>query len=157
MSCVYRALPRIIPNRLLSAKKSTSVAIVSPWIQDVELQVPILDGYYRRDSRKMYFSYLLNYLVEKRQQRIYLFIRDNDERAKYATRIIRKNNQASLEIFIVQHLHAKAILTNSNILLTSANLIFTSLYRNVESCSLQINPYQNTIKYVEYEFGVRLT
>lgn len=156
MSCVYRALPRIIPNLLLSAKKSTNVAIISPWIQDVELQTPIILGTDWRNNRRMYLSQFLNYLIEKRKLTIFLILRDNDKRAQYATRLARNANQDSLRIHTVQYLHAKAIVTDSNTLLTSANLIPTSLYRNVENCSLQINQYKNTAKYLEYEFGLRL-
>ena len=157
MSCVYRALPRLIPNLLLSAKKSTNVAIVSPWIQDVVLQTPIIYGNHSNDSRKMYLSQFLKYLIEKRRLRIFLIVRDNDERVRYATRSVRKYAQESLKIHTVQYLHAKAIITDSNALLTSANLIPTSLYRNVENCSLLINEYRNTVKYVEYECGIKLT
>lgn len=157
MSCAYRALPRMIPNLLLSAKKSTNVAIISPWVQDVVLHMPIITSSNRRDgSRRMYFSQFLNYLIENKGLKIYLIMRDNDSRVKYATRVARRKNPDHLNLIAVQYLHAKAVVTDSHALLTSANLIPTSLYRNVESCSLQINRYQNTEKYIEYEFGLKL-
>ena len=154
MSCVYRALPRIIPNLLLSAKKSTNVAIISPWIQDVMLQVPIIFGIHHRYKRKMYLGQFLRYLIDNRQLEIFLIVRDNDKRVQYVTRRVQRK---SLHIHTVEYLHAKAIVTESNALLTSANLIPTSLYRNIENCSLQINQYQSTAKYLKYEYGIKFT
>jgi hypothetical protein len=156
MSCAYKALPRIIPNLLLSAKKATDTAIVSPWIQDVLLHTPILCGDYSVSNRRMYLSQFLSYLIEQRQLRIFLIVREHDKRAQHVTRVVRQKAQKGLYVHTVKFLHAKAVVTNSNVLLTSANLIPTSLYRNVESCVLLTNQHGNTFKYLEHEYGIKL-
>lgn len=157
MSCAFRALPRIIPNILLSARKNTNVVIISPWVQELELKIPLLTPNFKRSNAgKMYLSDYLLYLAEKRGLQIFLVVRENDKRVQYATRMIRKKMPASLHLFESEYLHAKAVISNSLVLLTSANLIPTSLYRNIESCTISENPYRNALSYVEHEYKLNL-
>jgi hypothetical protein len=48
------------------------------------------------------------------------------------------------EILEVPYLHAKCVATEAFVLETSANLLWTSMFRNVESCRVVKNDYGNT-------------
>lgn len=157
MSCAFRALPALIPNILISAPKGTDIAIVSPWIREVELSTPIIGTRGRWDKQEpMALSEFLSYLIRKRELRLNIVTREEDRDIQYVTRSISLNQTDRLRIIESPYLHAKAIITRSLVLSMSANLIPTSLYRNVENCSLLPNKHIGAIRYLEYELHIRV-
>lgn len=157
MSCAFRALPTLIPNILISAPKGSDIAVVSPWIREVELFTPIVGTRGRWNRQEpMLLSEFLSYLIRKRELRLIIVTREEDRDIRYVTRSISLNQTDRLKIIESPFLHAKAIITRSLVLLMSANLIPTSLYRNVEICSLLPNEHISAIRYLEYELHVHV-
>lgn len=66
------------------------------------------------------------------------------------------SNVPAPRLLEVPHLHAKAVVTDAFVLRMSANLLTTSLSRNVETCALTTNPYGSAAQWVERELGVHL-
>lgn len=157
MSCAFKALPRLIPNILLSALRGSTAIIVSPWIQQVDLKPPILRtalGWNTREN--MPISEFFLFLAVERDLDLILIVRENDYRVQNVTKTVRQKAAEKIKVIESEFLHAKAIVTSKFILQTSANLIPTSLYRNTETCVLLANRYENAVRYVEYELKLRV-
>jgi hypothetical protein len=157
MSCAFKALPRLIPNILISAPRRSTAVIVSPWIQQVDLKPPILKTEGKWDTReKMPLSEFLLFLAAERDLNLILIVRENDYRVLNVTKVIREKAYENLRVIESKFLHAKAVVTSKFVLQTSANLIPTSLYRNTETCTIFVNKYGNASRYVEYELKLRV-
>jgi hypothetical protein len=155
MSCFYKALPRIIPQLLLLARPESEVILVSPWIENVTLYPPIFGNsgncYTRSEIR---LSQLLLRLARDYSIRITLILREQDERSERVITPLITNQPSYLTVKQVQHIHAKMLITEAFLLKTSANLLWTSLHRNIESCTLVSNPYRNPRQCLKVELGV---
>lgn len=157
MSCAFRALPRLIPNVLLSTPKGGSAIIVSPWIQELQLKPPILGSEEKWNVKEsMPLSNFLFYLIAQRNLKLAIIVRENDNKVQSVTKQSLHLFPHNMKIIESMHLHAKAIVTPNFVLQTSANLIPTSLYRNTETCSLSVNKYGSALRYVEYELKLRV-
>jgi phosphatidylserine/phosphatidylglycerophosphate/cardiolipin synthase-like enzyme len=118
------ALPWLIPQILLTAQREA--AIVSPWIENVPLKLPPGFGSTLSDL-------LAN--LEKRLS-ITLVLREQDNRARTVLQQLQ-----NIRVQTRSTLHTKAIVTERLLLITTANLLPTSLYRNEEAAQLSGNPY----------------
>lgn len=157
MSCAFRALPRIIPLVLISAPVGSQTAIVSPWIQNIELKPPILGTSGAWDAReRMLLSELLVYLVSKRNLTLFIVVREINYHFQEVIGSLEREYPQSIYTVSVPFLHAKVIITDKLVLQTSANLIPTSLYRNTEDCVLFANKYQSALRYLQHELNLRL-
>lgn len=157
MSCAFKALPRLIPNILLSAPRGSTAIIISPWIQQVDLKPPILRTATGCNTREnMPISEFLLFLARERDLNLVLIVRENDYRVQNVTKAARRKATEKFKIIESEFLHAKAIVTSKFILQTSANLIPTSLYRNTETCAILANRYGSAVRYVEYELKLRV-
>lgn len=157
MSCAFRALPKLIPNVLLSTPKGGSAIIVSPWVQDLQLQPPILGNEEKWNTQEsMLLSGFLLYLIAKRNLNLTMIVRENDSRVQNVTKQILRQFPQNLKVVESMHLHAKVIVTPNFVLQSSANLIPTSLHRNTEACSLFVNQYRSASRYVEFELKLRV-
>lgn len=155
MSCYYKTLPFLIPELLLFAQRGSEVSIVSPWIENVRLRPPlIVAGRQRRTQTELHLSELLILLGEELNLHFILLLREQDYRTRSVTQPVRSALGARLEVLEVQHLHAKMLVTNRLVLETSANLLATSLYRNVESCQVMVNPYNNVRTYIREKLSI---
>lgn len=155
MSSVYKALPRLIPQLLLMARPGSEVILVSPWIDDVSLIIPLLkqgDGHYTPPDLRL--SNFLLQLARDFKIHITIIVREQDRRCDGVISPLLKTFPKQLTIKTVPYLHAKAVVTESFVLETSANLIPTSLYRNVETCSVLDNPYGNPREWVKVRLGL---
>lgn len=151
MSLFYRALPWLIPQLLLSARSGSEVALVSPWVADVSLQSPPL-LHFDPNPR---LSDLLSHLYQSRVSLI-LVIRERDHRLATLLRKIVSEAQPSIRVVTVEHIHAKAVVTERLALTTSANLLETSLYRNRETVSLRENPHGSARRWLAFEQDLHL-
>lgn len=155
MSCFYKALPRIIPQLLLLARPRSEVILVSPWIENVSLYPPIFGNRENRYTRsEIRLSQLLVRLAGDYKIRITLILREQDERSERVITPLITNQPSYLTVKQVQHIHAKMLITEAFLLKTSANLLWTSLHRNIESCTLASNPYRNPRQCLKVELGV---
>lgn len=155
MSCFYKALPRIIPQLLLLARPGSEVILVSPWIENVTLYPPIFGNSENRYTRsEIRLSQLLLRLARDYKIRITLILREQDQRSERVITPLIINQPSYLTVKQVQHIHAKMLITEAFLLKTSANLLWTSLHRNIESCTLVSNPYRNPRQCLKVELGV---
>lgn len=155
MSCFYKALPRIIPQLLLLARPGSEVILVSPWIENVTLYPPIFGNNENRYTRsEIRLSHLLLRLARDYNIRITLILREQDKRSEQVITPLIANQPSYLSVKQVQHIHAKMLITEAFLLKTSANLLWTSLHRNIESCTLASNPYRNPRQCLKVELGV---
>lgn len=157
MSCAFRALPRIIPELILSAPRRSEVVIVSPWIRELTLTPPVVGTQGNWDSRReMQLSEFFFLVTTRLELHLSIVVREYDNDIKYVTRLLRKHKPNSYKILEEEFLHAKVISTNFCVLQMSANLIPTSLYRNVENCNLSSNKYGSSRKYIQSELKLKL-
>lgn len=155
MSSFYRALPRLIPQLLLLARQGSEVFLISPWVDDIALNPPLLargENYSARSE--IHLSELLLELARDYKIHVTFIVRERDYRFERATGILARTLPKQLTVHLVPYLHAKAVVTESFVLETSANLISTSLYRNVETCSVLANPYSSPREWVKVKLGL---
>lgn len=153
MSCYYKALPRLIPQLMLMARPGSEIVVVSPWIDNVALQPPIFDGI---RVFTIYLDEMMAKLALVYGIRFTLLFRDQDHRLNSAIEAISAQASRLLTLREVPNLHAKMIVIDTFALEMSANLIWTSLYRNVESCTLVVNPDHSARKYVERKLSLAI-
>lgn len=78
--------------------------------------------------------------LEETGAELWVFLRERDERAEGVLAYLRRT-----KIQLVTNLHAKGIFTESVALTGSANLLWTSVHRNVESVSLWLHGKGNPL------------
>lgn len=157
MSCFYKALPTLIPQLILTAGANAEIGIVSPWIHNVLIRPPIFgSGRKRIDASELEFKNFLTRIVIDFGYRIIFVVRPGDGRTEDSIRKIVDAGGDRILIKRIEHTHAKMIVTPSFALETSANLIPTSLHRNIESCTLVPNRFLSTRKYLEAQLGINL-
>lgn len=157
MSCFYKALPRIIPQLLLLARPRSEVILVSPWMENVILYPPLFfmgENHYTQS--KIQLSQLLLCLARDYDIRVTLIVREQDVRSDRVINPLATSKPSHLTVQEVPYLHAKVLLTEAFVLETSANLLWTSLFRNVESCTLATNPYNNPRQWVKVKLGLTI-
>jgi hypothetical protein len=154
MSCYYKALPKFIPELILSAGYGREIAIVSPWIVNVTLLPPRFgDNSTSYTSSKISFNEFLVRVVRDFDMRIVFLIRPNDRRTYYALNAIVSAVPENVIIREFEHIHAKMVVTPYFALETTANMIPTSLFRNIESCTLVRNSFNDTRRYLNHKLG----
>jgi hypothetical protein len=157
MSCYYKALPRLIPQLLLLARPESEIILVSPWVEDVTLWPPLFGhGESRYTRSEIRLSELLLRLARDYDIRVTLIVRERDARLECAISPLTTVKPNHLTVREVPHLHAKAIVTDTFVLETSANILDTSLFRNVESCTIVANPYSSPRQWLRAKLGLVL-
>lgn len=157
-SCSYRALPRLIPQLLLLARPGSEIVLVSPWVENVSLHPPPfrLSDRERHSMPAIRLGELLLRLARDCGMRITFVVRERDARLEAALRPLLRNTPDHLVVREVPHLHAKLIATERYMLETSANMLWTSLFRNVEWCRIANNSHGNPRSLLQAKLGVRL-
>lgn len=154
MSCYYKALPRIIPELILSAGRGKEIAIVSPWIANVTLLPPRFGrGSASYTGSKISFDEFLVRVARDFDMRMIFLIRPNDRRTYSALDAIVNAAPENVTTREFDHIHAKMIVTPRFALETTANMIPTSLFRNIESCTLVRNAFSDTRRYLNHKLG----
>ncbi len=144
-----KALPWLIPSLLLTAPPNSSVVLVSPWAEDVPLQVYTWVGRGGRLEGEQPLSAVCCWLAAERGIRFMLVVRDLDERARGLAGAARN----CMEVRTLPDLHAKLIVTDRWVLRTSANLLARSLERNIEALDLAPNPRGDALMFLREELG----
>ena len=82
--------------------------------------------------------------------------REYDKSERKITRILGHRFASSYIVHEEKYLHAKLIVTKQIVLQMSANLIPTTLYRNVETCVLSRNSVGDVRRYIRHELKLAL-
>lgn len=155
MSCYFKALPQLIPQLLLMAAPGREIMLVSPWIGDVTLVPPVFrHGPHMYTGASIRLGELLLRLAQDFNMQVTLVLRELDYR--FAPVVDNWPTMDRLTLRMVPNLHAKAVVTDSFVLLGSANLLQTSLSRNVEVCELKKNPYRTPRRWLSSELGLQI-
>lgn len=154
MSCYYKALPRVIPELILSAGRGKEIAIVSPWIANVTLLPPRFgNGSNDYTNSRISFDEFLVRVVRDFDIKVVFLVRPNDRRTFSALNAVVKAAPRNVIVREFNHIHAKMIVTPYFALETTANLIPTSLFRNIESCTLVRNTFNDARRYLNHKLG----
>lgn len=114
------------------------VVIVSPWLSDVSLRLPVND---RFDSRKVSLVESLETLSEKE---VHLLVRTGESHNDY----IKRRLPDHVHVQEIDGLHAKAVVSDSFVYLGSANITHGGLTLNRELCEVIENDYDSAAEYV---------
>jgi hypothetical protein len=154
MSCYYKALPRLVPEMVLSAGRGSEVAVISPWIENVILSPPKFgSGAVAYAKARITFSDFFVRATRDFDFRLLFLVRPGDQRTQRTLRPIIDAAPGRVLIKEFDYIHAKIIVTPYFAIETTANMIPTSLFRNIESCTLIRNTFNDTRGYINHKLG----
>lgn len=143
-SLTSESLPYFIGFALLH---SDPIVIVSPWLSDVELRLPVNDRFDDREVR------LVEALEELSEKDIYLFVQKGQQHNEY----IKNRVPDHTTVQEIADLHAKAVVTDSFVYMGSANITHGGLTVNRELCEVIENEYGSAFEYIEENLGLSVT
>ena len=117
------------------------VAIVSPWMSDVDIRLPATN---RMDRRRLRLSEALEALDDTD---VLIVVRSGEEHNEY----LKDRLPARVEFVELPDLHAKAIVTAEFVYLGSANITRGGLEVNRELCEIIENEYGDVEEYLREE------
>lgn len=117
------------------------VAIVSPWLSDVDVRLPLNDRFDERHYRLTQALELMN------DTRATVVVKTDEEHNSY----VRTRLPATTEVLELEDLHAKAIVCDEYVYLGSANITYGGLSINRELCEVLENEYGNTRAFLREE------
>lgn len=110
---------------------SEEVAIVSPWLSNVELRLPLNDRFPSRSAS------LVEAIDKLENTTVHLIVREGESHNRY----IRNRLPAGQQLHEVDDLHAKAVVTDEFVYMGSANITRGGLTLNRELCELLENEF----------------
>jgi len=123
---------------------SEQVIIVSPWLSDVSLHLPLND---RFDGREVS---LVEAVTELSEKDIRLLVRSGEAHNDY----IKTRLPESVEYREIDDLHAKAVICDEFVYMGSANITLGGLTVNRELCEIVENAHGSAEGYVEKNLGI---
>lgn len=135
-----KALPWLIPSLFLKAPKGGTIIIISPWIENTRLQVFRWEGSSTLEGM-VHLTEIIQWLYYERNIHFALYVREDQLQPSMNYRLASIYREVSgiTDFYGIPALHAKLIITNSLVLETSANLLVSSIYRNLESLTIHPN------------------
>lgn len=127
--------------------RADRVALVSPWLSDVRISLPVTDTV-RNLPRRARLSTVLTALSETTVQ---VYLRDGEAHNDY----VRRRLPDSVAVETVPDLHAKAIVTPEFVYVGSANITRSGLHDNRELCEIVENEYESTAVFLSEELDLR--
>lgn len=121
------------------------VAIVSPWVSDVQVSFPVNNA---GIDRQLYLSEALAAVADETRLRVYL--RSGEQHNNR----IRSRLPDAVTVEIIDDLHAKAIVAPETVYMGSANVTRGGLFINRELCHIIENEYGSTDAYIEAELDL---
>ena len=121
-----------------------NIVIVSPWLSDIEINLPMTDGSGSSNTR-------LSDIINQNKHKIVSVIVSNDRHNDY---IISKLDK-SIKIVRIGNLHAKVIVSDRTVYMGSANITLSGTTKNAEICQLSKNDLGSSRKFVEERLGIR--
>ncbi|GAA0291725.1 hypothetical protein GCM10009066_02790 [Halarchaeum salinum] len=125
---------------------SDHVVIVSPWLSDVTLRLPVNDRFDEREVR------LATMLGELTDTDIRILVREGEEHNEYIERRLPNH----VEFRVVEGLHAKAVVSDAFVYLGSANITRGGLSVNRELCEVLENEYGSAHEYVSSTLDINV-
>ena len=101
-------------------------------------------------------SELLLRLARDYDVHVHLIARERDRRLEQAINPLIRTKPGSLHLREVPHLHAKLVATEAFVLETSANILPTSLFRNVELCRIVANSHGSLGQLLRDKLGLTI-
>lgn len=126
---------------------SDEVAIVSPWLSDVELRLPVNDRFERRTVS------LVDAVNELEETTVHFIVREGESHNEY----IRNRLPRQQHLHEVDDLHAKAIVTDTFVYVGSANITRGGLTVNRELCELLENEFETVEAYLATKLELSVT
>jgi hypothetical protein len=124
---------------------SDRVALVSPWISDITVRLPVNNEF---DDRRMLLSEAIRKL--EGETHILVLIRTGQEHNNY----VQSQLASTIEVQSVDDLHAKCVVNRSHVYTGSANITRGGLHINRELCQINENPYGSVDTYIEEELDL---
>lgn len=124
--------------------RSSSVAILSPWLSDVRIPLPITD---RECPRRGQLSEILDSFSDTD---VRVFVKSDEEHNEY----IRRRLPRHVNFETVDDLHAKAIVTPEFVYVGSANITMGGLQDNRELCEVIENEYGGVESFLSSELDL---
>lgn len=118
---------------------SDPVVIVSPWLSDVSLRLPVNSQF---DDRQVG---LVEALEEFSEKDIHLLVRTGEQHNEY----IKNRLPDHIQLHEIDDLHAKAIISDEFVYVGSANITRGGLTLNRELCEVLENEYGSAVDYIE--------
>ena len=120
------------------------VAIVTPWLSNVQLRFPLNDQLESRHMR------LLDALEEFEETDVSLIVREGEDHNDF----IRDRLPDGVSLLTVDDLHAKVVVCDEFVYLGSANITQGGLSINREVCEIIENEYEDAGEYLEQELDI---
>ena len=125
--------------------QSDRVALVSPWISDINVRLPVNNEF---DDRQILLSEAIRKLEGETE--VLVLIRKGQEHNNY----IKSRLASTVEVHSVEDLHAKCVVCQNHVYTGSANITRGGLYVNREICQINENPYESVEAYLESELDL---
>jgi hypothetical protein len=125
---------------------SDQTVIVSPWLSDVRLQLPVNNRFSGRDVR------LLEALEELDEKDVELFVRTGEQHNEY----VKDRIPDHVTLHEIDDLHAKAVVCDEFVYMGSANITQGGLTLNRELCEIVENDYKSARVYLRENLGLEL-
>lgn len=122
------------------------VVIVSPWLSDVEITLPVNDRFGRREIR------LTEALSELEEKELHLLVKTEEPHNEY----IRNRLPDHVHLEEIDDLHAKAVITDEFVYMGSANITHGGLTLNRELCEILENEYGSADEYITRKLGLEI-
>lgn len=120
--------------------QSDRVALVSPWISDINVRLPVNNEF---EDRQLLLSEAIRKLEGDTE--VLVLIRKGQEHNNY----IRSQLASTVEVHSIEDLHAKCVVCPEHVYTGSANITRGGLYVNKEICQINENPYGSVEAYLE--------
>lgn len=124
--------------------RSDEIRIVSPWLSNVEIRLPVND---RFDQRNLQLVTILSKLTEKDIQFI---IRTGEQHNEY----IKNHLPNHIVVHEIDDLHAKAVVSDEFVYMGSANITRNGLTLNRELCEVVENNHESAQAYLQANLGL---
>ena len=155
MFCYYKSFSWLFPQILLLARPGSEVIIVSPWIENVPLDLPVFrkrDGHFTPPI--MPLADFMQFLTAEFGLRITVYVREPENFKAIADQSKKRIKGQHLKVIYTEYNHAKVFVTEDFCLTGSTNLIWTSIYRNSEVCTLDVNRYGDASQWIRRHLNI---
>lgn len=125
---------------------SNPVIIVSPWLSNVSLRLPVNNRFSDSEVR------LLDALEEFSEKDVHLLVKTGEQHNEY----IRDRLPEHVQMYDIDDLHAKAVVCDEFVYIGSANITRGGLTLNRELCEVLENEYGSAVEYVEQKLGLNV-
>ena len=125
---------------------SDHVIIVSPWLSDVPLRLPVNDRFDDREMR------LLTMLEDLETPNVQLLVREGERHNDY----IEQRLPNDIHFQRIEDLHAKAVICDDFVYLGSANITQGGLSLNREICEVLENEYGSAQEYLSRTLDLQI-